>query len=72
MSVASAEETKPTFTLEQRLALGRVYGFLIELGRQRLRRLDGHKADDPAVLQEPMRDVVVETVSTQDGTMTGK
>ena len=39
MSNASKGNTKQVFTPEQRLALGRVYGFLIELGRQRLNRL---------------------------------
>lgn len=50
MTVASTEEAKPVFTQEQRHALGRVYSFLIELGRKRLRRLAGEI--DPVTLAE--------------------
>ena len=64
MSIAPTEETKPMFTPEQRLALGRVYSFLIELGRQRLRRLNASKADAPRLLQENGGVVVDETEST--------
>jgi len=35
------------FTPEQRHAIGRVYGFLMELGRQRLNRLEATGAVDP-------------------------
>lgn len=39
MSNSSTGQPKQVFTPEQRLALGRVYSFLIEIGRQRLTRL---------------------------------
>lgn len=48
MSKASRDQPKMVFTPEQRHALGRVYGFLLELGRQRLNRLKATGAIDPA------------------------
>ena len=47
MSKASRDQPKMVFTPEQRHALGRVYGFLLELGRQRLNRLETTGAIDP-------------------------
>lgn len=72
MSIAPAENTKPMFTPEQRLALGRVYSFLIELGKQRSSRMNGNKADAPTLLHENGEVIVDETVSTEDETTLGK
>jgi hypothetical protein len=47
MSKASRDQPKMVLTPEQRHALGRVYGFLMELGRQRLNRLETTGAIDP-------------------------
>jgi hypothetical protein len=51
MSKASRDQPKMVFTPEQRHALGRVYGFLMELGRQRLNRLKASGAIDPPSTQ---------------------
>ena len=48
MSKASRDQPKMVFTPEQRHALSRVYGFLMEIGRQRLNRLKATGAIDPA------------------------
>ena len=48
MSNSSTGQTKQVFTPEQRLALGRVYSFLIEIGRQRLTRLQAKDISKPA------------------------
>jgi hypothetical protein len=72
MSIAPAKESKPMFTPEQRLALSRVYSFLMELGRQRLNRLKGNEADIPTLLQEHEEVAVDETASTENGTTPGK
>ena len=39
MNISQNETAKASFTPEQRHALGMLYGFLIQLGRQRLKRL---------------------------------
>lgn len=39
MNVAQNEEVQLSFTPEQRHALAMLYGFLIQLGRERLKRL---------------------------------
>jgi hypothetical protein len=46
MTVVQNEETNLTFSPEQRCALGMLYGFLIELGRERLKRLEQQAPDD--------------------------
>ncbi len=48
MSKAPRDQPKMFFTPEQRHALGRVYGFLMEIGRQRLNRLKATGAIDLA------------------------
>jgi hypothetical protein len=40
MSLPPCETEKPTFSPEQRRALGMLYNFLIDLGWKRLRRLE--------------------------------
>jgi hypothetical protein len=44
---SSSGNPKQVFTPEQRLALGRVYGFLIEIGRQRLHRIQSAELSNP-------------------------
>jgi len=39
MNIAQNEEVSLSFTPEQRRALAMLYGFLIQLGRERLKRL---------------------------------
>lgn len=51
MSKISRENTKLVLTPEQKLALGRVYGFLMEIGKQRLNRLQATNADGSVSLQ---------------------
>ena len=45
MTVAQNEETSLVFSPEQRHVLGMLYGFLIELGRERLKRLEQQAPD---------------------------
>jgi|JXWT01.1.fsa_nt_gb hypothetical protein len=45
MTLAQDEETKLVFSPEQRHVLGMLYGFLIELGRERLKRLEKQAPD---------------------------
>jgi hypothetical protein len=71
MSISPEAETKPMFTPEQRLALSRVYSFLMELGRQRLSRLNGKAADVPAGCHEN-DEAVQEVASTKQGSGYGK
>ncbi|HND50290.1 MAG TPA: hypothetical protein PLL95_17110 [Anaerolineales bacterium] len=52
MSNSSTGQPKPVFTPEQRLALGRVYSFLIEIGRQRLTRLQTTDTSKPTIEDE--------------------
>lgn len=52
MSNSSTGQPKQVFTPEQRLALGRVYSFLIEIGRQRLTRLQTTDTSKPAIEDE--------------------
>lgn len=52
MSNSSTGQPKQVFTPEQRLALGRVYGFLIEIGRQRLTRLQATDTSKTATEDE--------------------
>jgi hypothetical protein len=40
MNIAQNQEVHISFTSEQRHVLGMLYGFLIQLGQQRLRRLE--------------------------------
>jgi hypothetical protein len=68
MSTAPVEESKPVFTPGQKLALSRVYGFLMELGRQRLNRLKSNGADVPLFLKEQEEVVIDETVTTEKET----
>ena len=51
MSKISMENKKLVLTPEQKLALGRVYGFLMEIGKQRLNRLQATDADASVSLQ---------------------
>ena len=52
MSNSSTGQPKQVFTPEQRLALGRVYSFLIEIGRQRLTRLQTTDTSKPTIEDE--------------------
>lgn len=45
---------KPTFTPEQKRTLGRLYSFLIELGRDRQRRMKEQIKCDATVHNEPL------------------
>jgi hypothetical protein len=52
MTIAENEETKLVFSPEQRHVLGMLYGFLIELGQERLKRLEQQAASDVAQIGE--------------------
>jgi len=70
MTITPSEETKAIFTPEQRLALARVYGFLMDLGRQRLNRLNGNVV--PSVFAGNDEVSAHEPVPTGNETQTGQ
>ena len=47
-------DTKPMFTPEQKRTLGRLYSFLIELGRDRQRRMKEQIKCETTVHNEPL------------------
>ena len=48
METTQAETSRMEFTPAQKQTLGRLYGFLIELGRKRLQRLEQESRNDDA------------------------
>ncbi|HND50713.1 MAG TPA: hypothetical protein PLL95_19230 [Anaerolineales bacterium] len=65
MSNTSTGQTKQVFTPEQRLALGRVYSFLIEIGRQRLTRLQATNISKPAAEDTTPNDTTDILINTE-------
>jgi hypothetical protein len=60
MTVSTDETVLPAFTAEQRHVLGMLYGFLIQLGQQRLRRLEQQKLQEKEQIGEDHQDADLE------------
>jgi hypothetical protein len=60
MTVSTDETVLPAFTSEQRHVLGMLYGFLIQLGQQRLRRLEQQKLQEKEQIGEGHQDADLE------------
>ena len=60
MTVSTDETVLPAFTSEQRHVLGMLYGFLIRLGQQRLRRLEQQKLQEEERIGEDHQDADLE------------
>jgi hypothetical protein len=56
MTASADEAVVPVFTAEQRHVLGMLYGFLIQLGQQRLRRLEQEKPHEEEPMSKPRQD----------------
>jgi hypothetical protein len=56
MTISTDETVLPAFTSEQRHVLGMLYGFLIQLGQQRLRRLEQQKLQEEETLGDTYQD----------------
>ena len=60
MTVSTDETVLPAFTSEQRHMLGMLYGFLIRLGQQRLRRLEQESLNQEKQVDNQCEDTDVE------------
>jgi hypothetical protein len=60
MTASADEAVLPAFTAEQRRVLGMLYSFLIQLGQQRLRRLEQQKLQEQEPVSNPHRDADME------------
>ena len=60
MTVSTDETALLVFTSEQRHVLGMLYGFLIRLGQQRLRRLEQQKLQEEERIGEDHQDADLE------------
>ena len=60
MTISTDETVLTTFTSEQRHVLGMLYAFLIQLGQQRLRRLEREGLNQEKQVDYPCEDTDVE------------
>jgi hypothetical protein len=60
MTVSTDETVLPAFTAEQRHVLGMLYGFLIQLGQQRFRRLEQESLNQEKQVDNPCEDADME------------
>ena len=60
MTISTDETVLTTFTSEQRHVLGMLYAFLIQLGQQRLRRLEQESLNQEKQVDNQCEDTDVE------------
>jgi hypothetical protein len=60
MTISTDETVLPAFTSEQRQVLGMLYGFLIQLGQQRLRRLEQESLQEEKLVDDLDKDTDME------------
>jgi hypothetical protein len=60
MTISTDETVLPAFTSEQRHVLGMLYGFLIQLGQQRLRRLEQESPQEEKLVDDLDKDADME------------